>query len=312
MLKDSILTELEQNRTAPLSGQELADRYQVSRNAVWKAINALKAEGVPILSVKNKGYLLAPEADRLSQTAILQAMDCESSLPVYLFPSIDSTNNEAKRMLASGQEQAALIVSDTQTEGRGRRGKQFYSPEATGIYMSLILPLPEHCPNPSLLTIAAAAAVREAVAALTGIELQIKWVNDLFYNGRKAGGILTEAISDLESGRISHAVIGIGLNLHTKSFPEELQDIATGLPADGIYRNELIAEITRRLLSMNWQEPTGYLELYRRHSFVLGKKVQLNDTVVTAENILDDGALLVRYPNGHTEALKYGEIRLLT
>ena len=310
MLKNQILTELLQNRSQPLSGQMLANRYQVSRNAIWKTINALKAEGYPIDAISKEGYLLSPDCDLLSTQVLQKSLQNFPDLQIAVFSTIDSTNSEARRMLASGFDGYALIVSDTQTNGRGRKGKSFYSPQKTGIYMSLILPIPYPCQNPTLLTIAAAVAVLRSVSTLTGIQLQIKWVNDIFFHGKKAGGILTEAISDLESGQISHAVVGIGLNLHSCSFPDSLSSIATSLSFTEVHRCDLIAEICTQLLTIDWQNSSTYINEYTEHSLVLHQTICYQGKLVQALSIESDGGLTILHADGHTETLHGGTIEL--
>ena len=291
MLKNQILTELLQNRSQPLSGQMLANRYQVSRNAIWKTINALKAEGYPIDAIPKEGYLLSPDCDLLSTQVLQKSLQNFPDLQIAVFSTIDSTNSEARRMLASGFDGYALIVSDTQTNGRGRKGKSFYSPQKTG-------------------TIAAAVAVLRSVSTLTGIQLQIKWVNDIFFHGKKAGGILTEAISDLESGQISHAVVGIGLNLHSCSFPDSLSSIATSLSFTEVHRCDLIAEICTQLLTIDWQNSSTYINEYTEHSLVLHQTICYQGKLVQALSIESDGGLTILHADGHTETLHGGTIEL--
>lgn len=310
MLKENILAKLEQNRQIPLSGQKLAEEFHVSRNAVWKAINQLKSQGYEILSLRSSGYILAEDCHILSPEGIRSFLDVHADLPIFVFETIDSTNNEAKRMLSSGYEKTALIVSNGQTHGRGRRGRSFYSPDQTGIYMSFILPVSETCKNPLLLTLASSVAVLRSIHRLTDIELQIKWVNDLFYQGKKAGGILTEAISDLETGQISHAIAGIGINLQTIEFPEEFAHKAISLPCVNLNRNQLIASITEELLSMHWEDTDTFLDEYIRNSLVIGKQVVYRGEAVTALSILSDGGLQILHQDGQKEILYNGEIQL--
>lgn len=311
MLKEDILYELETHRDIPISGQELADRFSVSRNAVWKVMKSLKEEGYSIISTRNKGYVLEGSSDVLSKEGILAALDGEvPGLEVYLFQEVDSTNNEAKRMLASGFAGNALLVAESQTMGRGRRGKSFYSPAGTGLYMSLILQTEELKGPLSMLTIVTACGVLRALQNEAGIDIKVKWVNDLFVGNKKAGGILSEAITDLESGKTEAVVIGIGINVTEAAFPEELKEVATVLHTD-IPRNCLIASIVKELYKSNWTDPVAELPFYRANSLVLGQKVWYDEEEVLAEAIDESGGLVICHGDGRREGIRGGNIRLI-
>ncbi|MDO4615940.1 MAG: biotin--[acetyl-CoA-carboxylase] ligase [Lachnospiraceae bacterium] len=310
MLKEDILFVLESNREVPISGQELADRFHVSRNAVWKVINSLKQEGYPIRSQRNKGYSLGT-VDILSKEGILAELHgaCPE-LEIRVLQETDSTNNEAKRMLASGFSGNALVAAETQSMGRGRKGKSFYSPAGTGIYLSLILQGDEITNQVSMLTIVAACAVVRALQKHTEDPIRLKWVNDLFVGNKKAGGILSEATFDLESGKTEAVVIGIGINLFAAAFPDELAQRAVSVHTDAS-RNALIAEITRELLAADWSRPERELPFYREHSMVPGREIQYMGETVTALEIDETGGLLIRHRNGGTEVIHGGNITLL-
>lgn len=310
MLKEDILFELESHRDTPVSGQELADRFHVSRNAVWKVINSLKEDGYIIKSTRNKGYSLESVSDVLSREGILAELKgAYQDLEIRVFDDIDSTNNEAKRMLASGFSGNALIAAETQTMGRGRKGKSFYSPAGTGLYLSLILQENEMTDKVSLLTIVTACAVLRALKKKTNVDIKLKWVNDLFIGEKKAGGILSEAITDLESGSCEAVVIGIGINLMETAFPKELENVAVSLGTD-VPRNTLIAEIVKELMAADWAHPEKEMEFYRENSLVLGRTVYYNGVAVTAEDIDDTGALRIRYEDGREETIRGGSISI--
>ncbi len=311
MLKSDILYVLETGRGVPVSGQELADRFQVSRNAVWKAVNALKEEGYRINSSRNKGYWLEDTSDVLSREGILAELkgDCPG-LEIRIFKEVDSTNNEAKRMLASGFAGTALIAAESQTMGRGRRGKSFYSPAGSGLYLTLILQGEEITGEVSMLTIVTACAVLRALQRKTEVPVRLKWVNDLFVGDKKAGGILSEATTDLESGKTEAVVIGIGINLTETAFPKELESVAVSLSAD-VSRNALIAEIARELLAADWSRPEKELPFYREHSMVPGRMVLYQGEEVLAESIQDDGSLKIRHGDGREECIRGGSITVL-
>lgn len=220
-----------------ISGQELAARCGVSRTSVWKAVESLRRDGARIAAVTRSGYRLL-DADGLFCAASVRALLPESSgVRVEFFRKIDSTNTEAKRRLAAAPPSSlhkTVIVAASQTAGRGRSGRNFYSPDGSGIYLSIIYSSGQ-ITEPSRVTASAAVGVCRALSAVYGAAARIKWVNDVFVRGRKVCGILTEGTGNFETGRVEAAVIGIGVNIvRGKSFPDGLKDTAGGvLDSDG-------------------------------------------------------------------------------
>lgn len=313
-LKSDILKELETNRGIAVSGESIAKKLGVSRNAVWKAINQLKKDGYEILSSTKRGYRLADSCDLLSVEGIsLHLLDKYKSLAVFLHREVDSTNNEAKKMVASGISDNALVISEKQTAGRGRQGRAFYSPEKTGVYMSLVIHPTLNINDSVFITTAACVATVRAIEALTDAKPQIKWVNDIYLDNKKLCGILTEAVTDFETNSVQSIVIGIGINIRTANFPKEIDTIATSLNDSKLTRNRLIAEITNELLNIIENiNDKGYLQEYREHSLVLGKEIiyYKNNKAHKAKATSIDkfGGLEVLNENGTTEVLRSGEI----
>lgn len=210
-----------------------------------------------------------------------------------------------------------LLCARAQSAGRGRMGRSFYSPADTGAYMSLALPW--HGPLADALSLTAAAAVAAALATedCGGPRVGIKWVNDLYYGGKKVGGILAQAAGGFVDGAPAFVVIGIGMNLHTCDFPAELQGRAGSLGAAGLSREDWIGRCAKRLLDIVQGMPErGYMESYRERSIVLGREVVYVENG-TARHALafavdDGGALLVRHADGSERALNTGEISLRT
>lgn len=310
-LKEQVLSRLEQHRDISLSGQELAEELGVSRNAVWKAINALKREGYAIESSTNRGYRLSADCDRLSEGQIREGLS-DKQLPVFVFPSLDSTNEEARRRLTQQDSRCFVVAAEEQTAGRGRRGRSFYSPKDTGLYLTLATSPKTTLDRMVGVTAYAAVCTARVIRDLCGKQPQIKWVNDLFLDGRKIGGILTEAISDFETGQVSHLMIGIGLNLRPCAVPVELRDTIGFLQVSGM-KNHIAAAIINALLQYD-ERDTAYMEDYRRWSLVLGREIiyekegrRQSGTVMA---IHDDGALKIRQIDGSTVFLRSGEITL--
>ena len=313
-LKDLILQELERNRHTYLSGQALSKTLGVTRAAVWKGIQALKDSGHVILSSTNKGYRLSDTSDVLSASEIaLYLKEPYAHIPIYLYEEIDSTNTQAKRLCSTQAIDTALVTADSQTGGKGRLGRSFYSPAKTGIYMSVIISPKTDFSNVVFLTTAASVAVFRAIRELTGKETQIKWVNDVYLDGKKLCGILTEGVTDMENGQVQNIIIGIGVNITTNDFPTEVSGTATALNMADLSRNKLIATIANHLLDLcaNLSD-RSYLEDYKAHSLVLGKDINYYQNGVEykakAVDIDQDGGLVVQTPQGETITLSTGEI----
>ena len=311
-LKERVLERLEENCSVSISGQKLANELGVSRCAVWKAINALKQEGYAIQATTNRGYRLSSDCDRLSADKI--QMYLKETLPITVFSSLDSTNEEAKRQIMQPETPSRfVIVAEEQTNGRGRRGRTFYSPAGTGLYMTLVTT--PHMSTEQMVGVTSYAAVcaAESIQAICGKQPQIKWVNDIFLDGLKIGGILTEAISDFETGRVSRLMIGIGLNLQPCSVPDELQHIMGFVNPNGQIKNQLAASILQALLRYEAEKDT-YIDRCRRYSMVLGQDIayEQNGTVYYghAEDLDATGALIVRRDSGERDRLRSGEITL--
>ncbi len=296
-----------------MSGERLARNLGVSRAAVWKAVRALKARGCEIEGVTNRGYRLLRGADELS--AELISAGC--GLPAEVFAALPSTNIVARERAAQGAAHGTIIVANTQSSGRGRRGRSFVS-GGLGVYMTVVLRPRIQGAGAALITTAAAVAVREAVLEVCGKDCAIKWVNDLYLGGKKVCGILTEAVSEVESGEIRSMVVGIGVNFRgvAADFPPELREKAGFVlePGEGeAQRNELIARIASRLLERAEQlESREFMEEYRANSLVLGRRIEFvrggRTYVATAVDIDDDGGLRILRDDGVRETINAGEI----
>lgn len=301
--KDIVLRELEKNRANYISGQELAEKLNISRTAIWKAINTLKESGFQIESQTKLGYKLLDKDDKLSEEGIRKGLREElKDIDIIVYDEIDSTNTEAKRRLYSSDvKDFTVIVSDMQKGGRGRTGKSFASPKGSGVYFSIILH-PKDFYDFSyfdLTTVKAAVAVVEGIKEATGKVAQIKWVNDLFINGRKICGILSELDADFESRSVKSVIVGIGINVNEPkddSF-KDLKDIAGYIGTD-VIRNEILSSILNSFYENNYEKKDKeIIEYYKTHSLVIGKDLtfELNGKKYTAKgvDINDKGNLIV-------------------
>ena len=298
--KDSVLNLL-LSADGEISGSDIAKALNISRNAVWKAIHALKDDGWEIAAATNRGYRLVCEG--LCETTVRQYLKTEHfGTVITVLKSVDSTNNYLK--MHPELPDGTVVAARGQTGGRGRRGRNFSSPMDKGIYFSLCYrpKLSGEEFDPGTVTTAAAIAVCHAIERLTPLKAGIKWVNDIFVCGKKCCGILTEGIFDLETAQVDRVIIGIGVNVGRMLFPKEIANIATSLQneTDGeISRPRLLAEILNELepLLQNPNKAALIKEAGRR-SVILGKKVLVKradgDFEATALKLDECGHLLVQ------------------
>ncbi len=304
-----------------VSGQELCERFDISRTAIWKRIRALEEEGYSIEAVKNRGYKLTGSPDSM------QAHEVETRLhtkrmgrPVYYFDSIDSTNLYAKKLAEEGAPEGALVIADEQTAGRGRLGHNWTTPKGTAIAMTVMLRPDLPLDRIAMVTLVVGMALTKAVRELYDLPVGIKWPNDLVVNGRKLSGTLTEMSAEIT--KVSYIVIGVGINANVTQFPEELKDTATSLCLElgqEVNRAELIA------LSMNYFEQyyevfckTGDLsqlkDEYNEYLLNLGRVVRVmqpgEEFTGTAEGIDEMGQLLVRKDDGELVSVYAGEVHV--
>lgn len=315
--KEIILNTLKSHRGKPVSGETLAETIGISRAAVHKAIRALRDEGYQISASTNKGYSLSDTSELLSATELLGFLP--ENIPVHVFKSVDSTNTAAKKLALEGAAHGTSVIALHQNSGKGRLGRSFLSPANSGIYLSIIL-RPDFDINKSILiTTAASVAVCRALTDVCGADPKIKWVNDVYIDNKKVCGILTEAITDFESGQIEALVVGIGINCSTEGFPEDLLEIAGAVEGD-YSRNQLAARIITEVLALSSDlESRTFIEEYRQLSLVTGKTIKVykggyseGSPGITAKvlDIDDNGGLQVLYSSGQQETLCSGEISI--
>lgn len=225
-MKTEILSMLQEEKY--VSGQKICERLHVSRTAVWKMMKQLRQDGYEIEAVSNRGYCLKYIPDVITEEACLKEMESIwAGRQVIYQKEVDSTNTLAKKMGENGAAHGTLVVADMQTNGKGRRGREWYIPRGQAIAMSLILRPQIEPQYASMLTLVAALAVSRAIDEKTGISTAIKWPNDIVYRGKKVCGILTEMSADMDA--IHYVVIGIGINTGKMVFDKELTEKADSL-----------------------------------------------------------------------------------
>lgn len=312
MLKNEILKQLLDSEGSFVSGEALAVKNSVSRNAVWKAISSLKKDGYKIASAHNRGYCFLGGSDVLSTTEVCRYLE-NKCLDVAVFEEIDSTNSEAKRVVSRGLTNTTLIIADSQTSGRGRLGRSFYSPKGTGVYFSYVYKPKTGLASGVAVTSAAAVAVCRAIKEVTGLQGKIKWVNDIYIEGKKVCGILCEAITELSSEMAQCIIVGIGINVSTVDFPDELTAKAGSLRVKNVDRNRLVAGVVNHLETLiQGLDKRTFIGEYRKLSLVTGKAITYIksgvETKAVAVAIDDDGGLVVRHSDGTETTLNTGEI----
>ena len=238
---------------------------------------------------------------------------------IHWFETIDSTNTRAKALAAEGAPHGTVLIADQQTGGRGRLGRSFHSPSGSGIYLSMILRPLCHASQLMHLTCATGVAMCDAVESVCAIRPGIKWTNDLVFGKRKLGGILTELSLD-NSGNVNYAIVGIGINCTQSEpdFPDEIRSIATSLQMQtgiSIDRNQVIAAMLVALKIMSqdlFEQKAQIMDRYRLDCITVGQDISViageNVRHGTAMSVDDEGALLVRFSDGHMEAVSTGEV----
>jgi len=314
---DKVLDVLEKNKGKYISGGKLASGLGMSRNSVWKAVKNLQDKGYNIGAVTNKGYILHENNVVISAQSISKFINRENIDVVY-YDCVDSTNTMLKKMAESGAAEGTVIVAAEQTSGRGRLGRNFSSQKGTGVYFSILL-RPDMKPSDALLiTTCAAVATAKSIEKNTDKMTSIKWVNDIYIRDRKVCGILTEASFDLECGKLSYAVLGIGINMYfpENSLPEDIKEIA-GAVFDKQPDGDSVSKIVADVINIFFEEykvlvGKHFLFDYCSRSYLDGKEINVikPDGVreAVAIDIDDDFRLHVKYPDGSEEYLSSGEV----
>lgn len=315
MRREAVAERLREKRF--VSGEQLAGELGVTRAAIAKAVAALRAEGYRIEAVRNRGYRLEATPDILSEQAIRELLPNHPWKDrIHVLGEVDSTNRVLKKLAEDGAPEGTVVLADSQTAGRGRLGRSFYSAPQVGVYLSVLLRPKQQAQELITLTAQTAVAVSESIETVCGTAPGIKWVNDLLLGGRKICGILTELSIEAESASVKYAIIGIGVNCNqrTDDFPDSLQQLAgsvfsqTGIR---IRRNELVALLLQRLSALPY---TDWHSLYRTRCVTIGQEVTFfSGGAVCCGRALDVGSnaeLLIALPDGTVRAVNSGEVSI--
>lgn len=317
-MKSKILKML-RNENDYISGQDICNQLGVSRTAIWKNIKTLKEEGYEIDSINNKGYKIISYPDLVSESEIYSVLNSKwLGQNIVSYDTIDSTNIEAKKLAEAGAANGTVLISELQTQGKGRRGKGWIGPKGSGIWMTLLLKPDMKAVHASMLTLIAALAVNKGILLTTGCDCSIKWPNDIVLNGKKLCGILTEMSTEMEY--INYVVVGIGINVNTANFHKDIEHIATSLHLSSgkfYHRSEIVAEVLKQFeyyyeLFLKDENLNGVMDEYNSILINVGKEVKIiqngEEYVRTAIGINKQGELLVKDSNGHIEKIISGEV----
>lgn len=317
---DMVLEILRESKL-PVSGEAIAQKLGVSRSGVWKAVEKLREDGYRIEAATNRGYRLLSESGVLSPENIQRHLNVRG-LDIDLRDQVSSTNTVLKDLAEKGAPEGRVLIAESQSSGKGRLGRSFFSPKGSGLYMSILLRPKMTAEESMAITTAAAAAVAEAVTAVTGRQARIKWVNDVYLDGRKICGILTEAAVDFESHRLNYAVLGIGVNIlePPDGFPPDIAETAGALYSsptapEGL-RTRLAAAILDRFFSYYRALPQRtYMRTYKNLSLLTGLEVVLRQGSDTWEGrvlgIDDEARLMVRLASGEEKSFAAGEVAIV-
>jgi len=316
MTDEPILNALKNRPGAFVSGEELSRLIGVSRTAVWKEIEKLRAEGYKILAQPHSGYQFVSIPDRLTAQELSWRLATKQiGRRIHAYETTDSTMGVAQRLASAGEPEGSVVVAEAQGKGRGRMGRTWISPKGKGIYLSVILRPDLQLMEIPKITLVAAVAVAQAVESVTGLKPEIKWPNDLLIGGKKIAGILTELNAELN--RINYVVVGIGLNVNTPA--DKLPAHGTSL-AEELEKKVDRLELARALLSHLDRTYAQFLqdgiapilEDWRRFAGFLGRRVRvaLEGRTLDGQAVDVDasGALLVRTDTGLVESVSAGEV----
>lgn len=315
----ALLTLLSENATIVISGARIAREIGVSRTTVWRWVEQLRKLGVQVKGQRSTGYFLEKVPDILTPDLLRKRLKGNLfGKRVFHFFKTDSTNRVAMELGFAGEPEGTVVMAEEQTAGRGRAGRSWYSEKGTGLYFSVLL-RPRLAPAQApLLTMLAGLSAQAAIQALTALEPELKWPNDLLLNGKKLGGILTEMHA--EASAVRFVVVGIGINTNQEKFPAELASIATSLRKESgriTFRLELLVRLLAQLESdyaRFLSEGAAFVvERFQQVSdFAKGRRVRVDTSaesyVGTTAGLSPEGLLLVRRENGQATTVIAGDV----
>jgi BirA family biotin operon repressor/biotin-[acetyl-CoA-carboxylase] ligase len=320
MMDDEILKLLRERPSAFFSGEKLSRRLKVSRTAVWKRMNHLRSLGYEIEASTRSGYRLIQSPDLLTPSEVKPSLKTRwMGKVIHYFTRLDSTNIKAYELAMRGAEEGEVVIAESQEKGKGRLGRDWFSPPYVNLYLSVIL-RPKIPPYQApLITLMAAVATAKTVEKCSGLRPLIKWPNDILLKGRKVAGLLNEI--QLETDRIHFVILGIGVNLNVdeKMFPKKIRSVATSMKKEmgqAILRKDFLSSLLQQL--EEWY--TIYLKeggevilnAWREQAQIKGKPVKVTSFGETISGIAvdvdSDGALILKTIDGRQKRIVAGDV----
>ena len=319
-MDDEILQLLREHSSAFLSGEEISRRLRVSRTAVWKRIERLRTLGYEIEASTRSGYRLIQSPDLLIPSEVKPLLKTKwMGKTIHYFQTLDSTNSKAYQLALNGAEEGEAVISESQEKGRGRLGRQWFSPPFLNLYLSVILrpKIPPH--QASLNTLMAAIATAEAIQKFSGLLPLIKWPNDILLRDRKVAGLLNEIHSEMD--RIHFVILGIGVNVNTEAnmFSKEIRAVATSLKIEmgqtvsrKVFLQILLQELERWYAIFLEEGSAVILKAWRDRAHIKGRRVKVTSFGETVAGIAidvdSDGALILETADGRQRRVMAGDI----
>ena len=317
---DELLAILDRYRGENVSGETLASSLGITRAAVWKRLERLRALGYEIEGAPKRGYSLSKDSDFVSEIGVRRYL--APSVPLARFVALDetgSTNSDARELAVQGAPEWTVVVANSQSAGRGRFGRSFFSPKDVGVYLSLILRPDSICSYAAQrVTTKAAVAACRAIETVSSRRAEIKWVNDVLLDGKKVCGILTEASLGLETDVFDYVALGVGINAYPpfEGYPADLSSIVTSVydrrVGDG--RNRLVAEFLNAFYTLYCTDDHVWRDEYRARSCALGREGEVRTPsgvrLARALDVDEECRLIVEYESGERAALASGEVSI--
>lgn len=319
-MTEQILQAFIDNEGAFISGEQLSRRFNCSRTAIWKHIENLRKQGYVFEAISRKGYRLVRKPHKLDIEAIVKRLQTKTiGKRIIYVDDISSTQHKAQELVLAGAEEGTVVIAEQQTAGKGTRGKQWFSPKGTGIWMSIILKPQIPAQYISQLTLLSSVALCRTISKVVNIDIGVKWPNDLLVGDKKVSGILLESSSEDDRLRYVIAGVGISVNIAKHEFPAELHERATSLLIEGgkeVEREPLLAAFLQQFeqlyelyieegfapikmlweaLSVTLQRPIAVRSAY---GLIKGMAVGMDDT----------GALLVQEDDGQIKKIYSGDV----
>lgn len=319
--KDNLLAWLKKHRHQWVSGEQISNRLGISRTAIWKQIKSLKADGHRIASAPKKGYRLLKTADLLTPKAIDECLQTEvmGKPAMKIMQATDSTNMQARTLASQGAAEGTVVAADTQTHGRGRRGRKWFSPPGRSICASIILRPPMAPAQAPRITLMTAVAVTRTLNETADLNAKIKWPNDVLIRGKKIAGILTEMSTDMDV--VDFVVVGMGINVNTprEMMPPEIQQTATSIKietGEEVPRADLLCRLLKHFERCYDQLKTeGFdpiMTQWRRMTDMIGQQVRVDvpgkRRTGTVAAVDDDGVLILRDNQGAMHRIYSGDV----